>query len=297
MAYVLALSAALSSACAGVLQRIGVESAPEGATMRLSLLTHALRRKVWLAGFALLLTTFVLQAMALRFGDLAVVQPVMTTELLFLIIILATHFHRQLGWREWIGAAAIVAGLAGFLAMAAPSTGRGLPSGRDWWVVGGITVVAAAALVFGGQRGPRWWRAAALGAAAASLFGLNAAIVKSTTTLITEGWSHVFDHWEPYGLAVVGATGFFLLQSSLHAGPIASSRATMVIVNPLVAVAIGATIFNESLRGGLFVLGEVAGLAVMCAGCVVLVRSPLVAGVGSVGAGELLGVLEGPIGA
>jgi len=53
-------------------QRIGVESAPEGATMRLSLLTHALRRKVWLAGFALLLTTFVLQAMALRFGDLAV---------------------------------------------------------------------------------------------------------------------------------------------------------------------------------------------------------------------------------
>ena len=114
--------------------------------------------------------------------------------------------------------------------------------------------------------------------------------MKSTTTLITEGWSHVFDHWEPYGLAVVGATGFFLLQSSLHAGPIASSRATM-------AVAIGATIFNESLRGGLFVLGEVAGLAVMCAGCVVLVRSPLVAGAGSVGAGELLGVLEGPIGA
>ena len=137
MAYVLALSAALSSACAGVLQRIGVESAPEGATMRLSLLTHALRRKVWLAGFALLLTTFVLQAMALRFGDLAVVQPVMTTELLFLIIILATHFHRQLGWREWIGAAAIVAGLAGFLAMAAPSTGRagtgGSSGGSPWW--------------------------------------------------------------------------------------------------------------------------------------------------------------------
>ena len=107
--YVLAASAALCSAVAGVLQRIGVEQAPAGDAMRLRLLTNALKRGIWLLGFALLLVVFVLQASALRFGDLTVVQPILTVELLFLIAILGLVFHRHVGlaarssvrWRSW----------------------------------------------------------------------------------------------------------------------------------------------------------------------------------------------------
>src|SRR5581483_1630021 len=70
MVYVLAAAAALTGAAGGVLQRIGVESAPSEHAMRLSLLAYALRRGTWVLGFALLLVTFGLQASALRFGDL-----------------------------------------------------------------------------------------------------------------------------------------------------------------------------------------------------------------------------------
>ena len=35
--------------------------------------------------------------------------------------------HKPLGWREWGGALAIVLGLAGFLGLAAPAVGRGIP--------------------------------------------------------------------------------------------------------------------------------------------------------------------------
>lgn len=279
MVYVFAVAAAFVSATAGVTQRLGLESAPAEAAMRLGLLTHALRRGIWLLGFALLLVQFVLQATALRFGQLSVVQPLLTMDLLFVIVILAIFFHRRLGWREWSGALAIVAGLGGFLALAAPAVGRGIPGTGAWGAVTAVTVVAAVLLVVATRWGPRWWRAAAFGSAAAALFAYNAALTKATTTLITRGWGHVFFHWEPYAIGVTGLAGFFLLQNALHAGPIAASRASMVVVNPLASIVIGVTVFAEHLRTGHgYVVAEVAALAVLCTGAFILAQSPLVSG-------------------
>ena len=295
MVYLFAVAAALVSATAGITQRLGLETAPPESAMRLRLLTHALRRGIWLLGFALLLVQFVLQATALRFGQLSVVQPLLTLDLLFLVAILAVFFHRRLGWREWAGSAGIVGGLAGFLALAAPATGRGIPGSSAWFAVTAVVVVVAAALVVATRWGPRWWRAAAFGAASAMLFAYNAALTKTTTTLITEGWGHVFTHWEPYAIGVTGLAGFFLLQNALHAGPIAASRTTTVICNPLVSIAIGATVFDEHLRtGGGLVVAEIAALAVLCVGALLLAQSPLVAGSPAEGQpGELLGAPAG----
>jgi drug/metabolite transporter (DMT)-like permease len=277
--YVLALLASLSSAVAGVLQRMGIEKSPATDAMKLRLLTQALRRGIWLLGFALLLVTFVLQATALRFGDLAVVAPVATTDLLFVVLILAVVFHRRVGVQEIAGSGGVVIGLAAFLALAAPSKGRGIPSHSGWIVVTAIVVAATVALVIGARHGPRWVRAAAYGSAAAMLFAYNGALTKATTTLITEGWGHVFVSWEPYALLIAGGLGFFLLQNALHAGPLAASRAAMVIVSPLVAVTIGITIFHEHPRSGAgFVVGEALALVVMCVGAFVLSQAPLVTG-------------------
>jgi hypothetical protein len=269
MVYLLATLAALTSATGGV--------------------PHALRRGIWVLGFALLLVTFGLQATALRFGDLDVVQPILTVELLFLIAILVVVFHRTVGWREVLGAVAIVGGLTGFIVAAAPTTGKGVPGSHAWGVVTVVIVVVAAVLVMGAQRGPRWWRAAAFGAAAGTLFAYNASLTKATTSLITGGWGHVFNHWEPYAIAVTGAVGFFLLQNALHAGPIAASRATMIMVNPVVSVIVGTFVFREHLRSGPgFIAAELVSLGLMLTGAYVLTQSPLVAGSTVDGQGEML---------
>lgn len=288
--YLLAAASALASATAGVLQRMGVEAAPASHAMRLRLLTGALRRGIWLLGFALLLVTFGLQATALRFGDLSVVQPVATTDLLFVVLILAVVFRRQVGWREVAGALGVVVGLAAFLVLARPGTGQRLPTTEGWAVVTAVVVGVTVVLVAGARRGARWWKAAAFGGAAAMLFAYNASLTKATTTLVTEGWAHVFVNWEPYALLLAGGLGFFLLQNALHAGPIAASRAVMVIVGPLVAIAIGVFVFHEPLRTGApFVAAEVAALAVMCLGGFVLSQSTLVTGSPDGVSGEMLG--------
>jgi uncharacterized membrane protein len=120
MVYVLSVAAALANALTSVFQRMGVEDAPEQSTMRLSLLTHALRRGIWLLGFAFMIFSFLLQSFALHIGQLSTVQPILTMELLFLVAILGTYFRFSISIREWIGASAIAFGLSGFLYFAAP---------------------------------------------------------------------------------------------------------------------------------------------------------------------------------
>ena len=230
MAFLLAALAAFTNAVTSVLQRIGVESAPESSALRLSLIAHALKRGVWLAGFALMLVQFGLQATALKHGQLSVVQPVLTTELLFLLLILAVWFRYRLGAREWLGATGVTA-------------------------------------------------------------AFGAALTKAITGYVSEGWGHVFTHFEPYMLAVTGLGTVFLLQNALHAGPITASRTTLVTINPLVSIVLGVTLFGDVLRGGaLWITLEVLALAVLVLGVVVLTRSPLVAGADDDGTeGEMLG--------
>jgi drug/metabolite transporter (DMT)-like permease len=290
VAYVLAVVAALMAAVTSVLQRMGVETAPPEASMSLGLVSHIVRRRIWLVGFILLLAQFGVQATALRFGQLSAVQPIGTLELLFLVAILALWFHRRLGWREWVGSAGVVSGLAGFLLLARPALGRSAPTGTGWVVVSVAAAVSVGTLVVAARTGPRWWRALAFGAAAAIVFAYNATLTKALTGLITRGWGHVFVSWVPYGLALTGVLGLFLLQNSLHAGPITASRAANVIVAPLVSIVIGVAALDERLRGGpLLVALEVVAVGVLCTGALLLAQSPLVAAADPSGGDERLG--------
>ena len=291
MAFLLAALAAFTNAITSVLQRIGVESAPESSTLRPSLMAHALKQGIWLVGFALMLVQFGLQATALKFGQLSTVQPVLTTELLFLLLVLAVWFRYRLGAREWLGALTVVVGLGGFFLAARPHGGQVLPSNAEWLVASIVLITAITICIGAGLRGPRWWRAAAFGAATAITAAFGAALTKAITGYISQGWSQVFTHFEPYMLGVTGLGTIFLLQNALHAGPITASRTTLVTVNPLVSIVLGVTLFGDVLRSGvLWISLEVLALAVLGTGIVVLTRSPLVAGADDDGTdGEMLG--------
>ena len=130
MAYVLAVGAALANAVTTILQRIGVETAPQDATLRLSLITHAIHKRIWLVGMVLMVASFGLQATALAHGRLSIVQPVLTLELPILVIILVVWFGQRIGWHEVVGAIAAAGGLTAFLTFASPTGGDNVPNVR-----------------------------------------------------------------------------------------------------------------------------------------------------------------------
>ena len=282
MAYVLAVLGAFANATTTILQRMGVETAPPETTMRLSLLAYALRRTVWLIGFAVMIGAFLLQAFALHFGPLTVVQPILTLELPFLVAILWLWFRQHMTWREWVGACSAAGGLAMFLVIAHPSGGTERPSTGDWILVVSVCAAAVVTTILLTRTGSSAWKAAMFGTAAAVDFALTAAFIKQMTDdIAAHGWGFLA-HWSPYAVAVTGVLGLFLAQNAFHAGPVTASQATLVVVDPLTSVAIGIGLFGDTVRAGIGpVTLEVASLAVMFAGVLSLAMSPLVAHVKS----------------
>jgi drug/metabolite transporter (DMT)-like permease len=280
MIFVLALGAALANALTSIFQRMGVESAPADTTLRLGLLGYALRRRVWLLGFGLMIVSFVLQAAALHLGRLSQVQPVLTTELVFLVIVLATWFGFRVTSREWLGCVAVTAGLAGFLYFAHPEYGSGQPATAGWIAAGVacsivIVITTAAAL-----RGPAWWRAAMFGTAAAISFAFTSACTKAVTGFAAADVATLYRHWQTYALAGFGALAVFLAQNAFHAGPIVASQSTIVLIDPLASILIGVFLFGDNLRtnwpwGPL----EALSLLLMFVGAFWLAHSPLVSGI------------------
>ena len=154
MAYVLALLAALANALSAIFQRIGVQNAPADTVMSMKLIRHAFSNAIWFLGLAMIGLGFLFQAFALAFGQLSSVQPIVTSELLFLVLILGVWFRYHLGWREWGGSLAAAGGLATFLVVSAPGDGGFVPNTHTWIVVF-VVVSAASALCAGlGSTGP-----------------------------------------------------------------------------------------------------------------------------------------------
>ena len=280
MAYVLAVGAALANALTTILQRMGLEAAPEETSLRLSLMAYAFKRKVWLAGFAFMIGAFLFQFTALHFGRLSTVQPILTLELPFLVAILGIWFRQHLGWHEWVGALFAAGGLAAFLVLAAPGGGSQIPSLYDWGLVsiaaiGGTTIAVMLARI-----GSPAWKAAMFGAAAAIAFAFTAALMKEMNHEIGHGWAGVFTTWPPYALAASGLVGLFLTQNAFRAGPVTASQSTLVIVDPLASIIIGIGLFGDRVQtaGGRGV-GEVLALIVLFFGVYSLTRSPLIIGV------------------
>jgi drug/metabolite transporter (DMT)-like permease len=279
MVVVLALGAALANALSSIFQRIGVENAPAGTTLRLSLMTYALRRGIWLAGFALMIFSFLFQAVALHFGRLSEVQPILTTELVFLAVALSVWFGFAIGPREWTGALAVTAGLAGFLYFAHPDEGTLSPPNLDWAITGvacstGIVIAVLLAL-----RGPRWWRAAMFGTAAAISFAFTSACTKVVSGFAAADWATLYRHWQTYALALFGVLAVFLAQNAIHAGPIVASQSSVVLVDPLASILIGVGLFGENLRtSGPWGPLEALSLLLMFGGAFWLAHSPLVSG-------------------
>ncbi len=121
VAVVLAVAAALSFACANVLQQRVAARLPSSAPFELTVLGQLARRPLWLLGVAMVLVGFGLQATALGAGRLVVIEPVLASSLLFSLVIAAWADGRQMRAAEWIAALATLAGLTTFLVTAQPA--------------------------------------------------------------------------------------------------------------------------------------------------------------------------------
>jgi hypothetical protein len=93
-AIVLAVAASLCTATSSVCQRLGARKTQmDGFDPRL--IVRLARRPVWLAGIGAMILEFACQVSALHFGALALVQPILALELLFVFAYMAVLGSRR----------------------------------------------------------------------------------------------------------------------------------------------------------------------------------------------------------
>ena len=130
---VFALAAALSNAVNLMTQH----SASVGAPKREKgwrLVAYLFRQPLWLLGWIAAVGGFAFQAVALHYGQLSVVQPILVTELVFVLVLRRVWIRQDVARAAWAAVLVVCGALAVFLAVAEPTGGH--PDSRD----GGMAV-------------------------------------------------------------------------------------------------------------------------------------------------------------
>lgn len=278
IAVVAALLAAFCFAVAALVQQTVARATGADEAMHPRLLLDLARRPRWLAGIGLDALSFLILALALAFGPLALVQPLASLDVLFALPLIARLQGRRLTLGDGIGAVTVAGGIVIFLAVAPPTGGIKAPSLATWAPVflaaGALSAVTAVA----GLRVTGKARVIWLALAAGSVFGVLSALTKATVDVVAVRGVGVLLTWEPWVLLLCGIIGALLGQSAYSSGALSLSLPVIDTLAPIVAVVIAATVFDERLASSAWQLGvQLAGGAIAVAGIAMLSRSSIVA--------------------
>ncbi len=271
----LALLTAASNATASVLQRRAAAQARTSRPLELSLIANLVRRRIWLAGIAMVVVAALLQAGALATGPIALVQPIFIVELPLALLLSSWVWHRRLAGRTWGAVALVTVSLGTGLAAAEPS-GGGDHAATGTWILTLIatgcfeTVLILAALRVSGEP-----RAALLGLAAACGYALTAALMKEAVSALNRGPVAFLETWQLYGVAIAGVGSLFLLQNALQAGTLAASQPMLTVGDALISISYGVLLFGEHLRLGWFLVPEIVALVLIVVGYIEIAKSPV----------------------
>ncbi len=277
-AVVTAVAAALVFGIASVADQRSTKRVRQRKALSPRIFVDLVRQPLWVASVGGTLIGFALQVVALRLGPLALVEPLLICDLIFAVLI--ASYLRKLFDRVLVaGVVAAAAGVAGFLIIASPASGRSsvgfivvLPLGAGFAAaVVGCIVVA--------QRSQRL-RPLALALACGICYGLSAFLVKLVVSNVSGGLPAILTNWPIYALAVVGPLGFLLNENAFQKGTlIAPVLAIITVCDPVISIALAAIWLNEKLSGSpAGIAGEVISLIVMVIGVVVVAhRAPRLA--------------------
>jgi len=275
----IALAAAIGAALVFGISSVAEQRSTKRVKTRKALspriLLDLVRQPLWVAAIGGTIVGFALQVTALRFGPLALVEPILVVALIFATLINA--YLRGVWDKQIIGGVlGCAVGIAGFLAVARPTPGTSnvsfivvLPLGAGLAAgVFGCLVVAN-----------RSWRLRplALALACGINYGVAAFLVKLVISDVGGGLPRLLTDWPIYALAIVGPAGFILNEDAYQQGTlIAPVLAIITACDPIISIALGNLWLNEKLNSSpAGIAGEIIFLLIMVTGIVVIAhRAP-----------------------
>jgi drug/metabolite transporter (DMT)-like permease len=266
LSVVLSLVSAVAYAAGAIVQeRVAVSSPDEQYA--------PLRRPGWWAAVALNGLGGLLHVVALAYGPLSLVQPLGALTIVVALPMAALFVGRRAGATAWRGALMATIGLAGLLSLVGAADAQSLNTAQrvgTALVTGGAVV----ALMIAGRAAHRHpaVRSLLLATASGIAFGMSSVFTKTVAVDWTGGVSTA----DLPSLAVIGVlatAGMLLSQASYKGGGLAAPLATLTVVNPVVAAAVGITMFGETFRYGSTGTALALSCGVVAAGGLILLTT------------------------
>lgn len=231
-----------------------------------------LHHGVWWAAVALNGVGALLHVVALAYGPLSLVQPLGALTIVFALPMAALFVGRKAGHTAWRGAIMATVGLAGLLALTGGTDSHSL-DGMERLILGSATFGAVGLLFLVAQLVHRpIVRSMLLAAAGGVAFGLASVFTKTVAVDWTSDSARV-QVPSLLVIAVLAATGLMLSQASYRGAGLAAPLATVTVVNPVVAAAVGITLFGETFRYGVTGTVLALGSGVVAAGGLILLTT------------------------
>ncbi|SDE03747.1 DMT family transporter [Streptomyces prasinopilosus] len=232
-----------------------------------------LRRPGWWAAVALNGLGGLLHVVALACGPLSLVQPLGALTIVFALPMAALFVGRRAGATAWRGALMATAGLAGLLSLVGASGSQSLGTAQRVAATAAtaVAVVALMAAARTVRRHPAV-RGILLAVASGVAFGMSSVFTKT----VAVDWTGGVSTGDVPSLAVIGVlatAGLLLSQASYRGAGLAAPLATLTVVNPVVAAAVGITMFGETFRYGTTGTVLALGCGVVAAGGLILLTT------------------------
>ncbi|MFI6562394.1 DMT family transporter [Streptomyces sp. NPDC050534] len=251
-----------------------------------------LRRPTWWAAVALNGLGGLLHVVALAYGPLSLVQPLGALTIVFALPMAALFVGRKAGATAWRGAIMATVGLAGLLALVGSSESQSLSTAQRVAiaVISGGVVVALMVAGRAAHRHPAV-RSMLLATASGIAFGMSSVFTKTVAVDWTGGVSAA-DLPFLVVIGVFATAGMLLSQASYRGAGLAAPLATLTVVNPVVAAAVGITMFDETFRYGTTGTALALSCGVVAAGGLILLTTERITRTAPESAPEPQGVPE-----
>ena len=274
--YGLTLFAALLIGTGFVLQQNAAQHEPDSRFLSVRLIVDLFHQPRWLLGIGCMVAGQILAAWSIGNLPLAFVEPLLTTNLVFALILAVPIAKATLRFWEIAGAIVLCSGVA-LLSASRSAKPIGLSFGSfSHWPAAAVIAFIAFACVQAGRRRPGRARAMLTGVGAGLVFGIQDALTRQTLqALHTSGLGGMLSTWAPYALIGAGATGIWLMQSAFSSGPLNVSLPAISAGEPVVGILLGVVVFGDRIQ---VTPGELAiytgGLALLVVGVIMVGRSP-----------------------
>ncbi len=275
-----AVAAAITFGASDVIEQRATHTVAKRPPLDLKLFAELAVNRLWLIGITVDISASAMQAIALHFGPLALVQPILVLDLLFAVVITSALARRRPDRVVGAGVLCCTGGLALFLAVARPQSPPVSVAPTILLPLGVGTAAVIALCLIAWRVSPRRFLPLATAFACGAIFGVTAFLLKEITQTIGLGFNPPSQQWPLYAFIVAEPIGFLLNQDAFQESSlIAPVLAIRTVTDPLVAIGIGLVWLNEQIASSpAAIAAEVAGLIIMSVGVIALAyRSPHVA--------------------